>query len=130
WTSLVATYPQGVCDYSKPGMYRRPTVPWQSYQDKAGNVVYGGRGLGAAPRSKPVAAPRCIAKRSLTFRFKRGRGGGRVVRVAVFVNGKRRLVRRGRNVRRVTLGRLPRGTFTVRIVTTLSNGARGTSTRT
>jgi hypothetical protein len=52
-----------------------------------------------------------------------------VVRVAVFVNGKLKVLRRGHDVRRVTLRRLPLGRFTVRIVSTHSNGARLVSTR-
>jgi hypothetical protein len=46
------------------------------------------------------------------------------------VNGKRRVVRRGRNIKRLTLARPPKGRFTVRIVTTFSNGAKRASTRT
>lgn len=42
----------GVCDFTKPGLGRHPTVPWQTYQDRKGNVIYGGRPLGKAPRSK------------------------------------------------------------------------------
>jgi hypothetical protein len=52
------------------------------------------------------------------------------VRVAVFVNGKRRVLRRGRHIRRVTLGRLPRRRFTVRVVATFSNGTQRSTTRT
>jgi hypothetical protein len=129
WAQLVATYPKGVCDYSKPGVGRRPTVPWQTYQDTHGKVIYGGRGLGAVPRSIRVAPGACVDKRRFTFRFHRS-GHSRVVRVAVFVNGKRRLVKRGRSIKRVTLTRLPRSNFTVRIVTTFSNGSKRASTRT
>jgi hypothetical protein len=129
WASLVTTYPNGVCDYGKPGVGRHPTVPWQTYQDRAGKVVYGGRALGAVPRSKAVGAPSCLDKRSFTFHFHRSGSGVRVVRVAVFVNGKRRIVRRGRDIKRVTLARPPKGSFTVRIVTTFSNGSQRTSTR-
>jgi hypothetical protein len=53
WAALQKTHPDGVCDYSKPGVDRVPTTPWQTYQDKSGKVVYGGRGLGAVPLSKP-----------------------------------------------------------------------------
>jgi hypothetical protein len=129
WAQLVATYPNGVCDYSKPGVGRRPTVPWQSYQNARGKVVYGGHGLGAVPRSAAAAPHACLDKRSFTFRFHHS-GKARVVRVVVFVNGKKRVVKRGRDIKRVSLARLPKRNFTVRIVTTFSNGSKRASTRT
>jgi hypothetical protein len=51
WTALEKTFPTGVCDYTKPGVDQRGTIPWQTYQaDAAGNtVVYGGTPLGTAP---------------------------------------------------------------------------------
>jgi hypothetical protein len=52
-----------------------------------------------------------------------------VTRVVVFVNGKRRLARRGHDLRRVTLSRLPRGRFEVKIVATQSSGSTLTSSR-
>ncbi|MEA2479611.1 MAG: hypothetical protein QOJ07_1533 [Thermoleophilaceae bacterium] len=52
WAQMAAIFPAGVCDFTKPGLGRHPTVKWQSYQDDAGRVVYGGRPLGAAPKSK------------------------------------------------------------------------------
>jgi hypothetical protein len=50
WAQLEKAFPTGVCDWSKPGVEQQPTIPWQSYQDAAGAVVYGGRPLGAAPK--------------------------------------------------------------------------------
>jgi hypothetical protein len=52
WATLQATFPKGVCDFSKPGVHQGPTVPWLTYQDAHGKVIYGGRALGNAPRSK------------------------------------------------------------------------------
>ena len=51
FTTLQQAFPTGVCDYAKPSPGRRPTVPWQTYQKADGSVLYGGRGLGRAPRS-------------------------------------------------------------------------------
>src|SRR4051794_1654054 len=51
WASLEKAFPAGVCDYSKPGVDQQPVVTWQTYLDKHGKVVYGGRPLPAAPRS-------------------------------------------------------------------------------
>lgn len=49
WTQLEALYPDGVCDFSKPGVSQQPTIPWQTYQDANGNVIYGGTAMPAAP---------------------------------------------------------------------------------
>ncbi len=51
WRTLQATFPGGVCDYSKPGVDQQPTVPWLTYQDARGHVIYGGAPLGAPPAS-------------------------------------------------------------------------------
>lgn len=48
WSRLQAAFPTGVCDWSQKGVSHTGAVAWQTYQDSAGNVVYGGRGLGAA----------------------------------------------------------------------------------
>ena len=49
WARLQSAFPTGVCDWSRPGVSQQGAIPWQTYQDSAGNVVYGGRGLGPAP---------------------------------------------------------------------------------
>jgi hypothetical protein len=49
WQRLQSAFPAGVCDWGVTGVSQADTIPWQTYQDAAGNVVYGGRGLGAAP---------------------------------------------------------------------------------
>ncbi|HEY3186378.1 MAG TPA: sialidase family protein, partial [Solirubrobacteraceae bacterium] len=83
---------------------------------------------GAAPSSGGAALtspppPRgCVAAQRLIFRIGRV-PGGRVVRAVVYVNGRRLLRVRGRDLRRVSFAR-PRGTrLVVRIVTT--NNKRG-----
>ena len=50
--ALKEAYPTGVCDYSKPGRGFQAAVPWLTYQDAAGTVVYGGRAMGAPPTSE------------------------------------------------------------------------------
>jgi len=72
---------------------------------RAGQAV----GIRRCDRQTPVSA-------SGVHRYRRAR----VVRVQVFVNGKRKLTRRGRDIKRVTIGRLPRKTFKVKIVSTQS----------
>lgn len=49
WATLQKTFPDGVCDYSKAGVGKQDTVPWLTYQDCHGKVIYGGQPLGAAP---------------------------------------------------------------------------------
>jgi hypothetical protein len=53
WAQLQQTFPDGVCDFSEPGVSQQPTVPWLTYQNAGGQVIYGGRPLGPAPASKP-----------------------------------------------------------------------------
>ena len=54
WSALQKIFPSGVCDFSKPGVDQQRTIPWQTYQDARGKVIYGGRPLGAPPRSTPI----------------------------------------------------------------------------
>jgi hypothetical protein len=49
WQRLQRAFPAGVCDWSRPGVDQVDTIPWQTYQDGSGSVVYGGRPLGPAP---------------------------------------------------------------------------------
>jgi hypothetical protein len=49
WAQLQKTFPTGVCDWSKPGVDQRPTIPWRTYQDATGKLIYGGASLGPAP---------------------------------------------------------------------------------
>jgi hypothetical protein len=79
----------------------------------------------------PVLPPRrrCVDRRKFTFKLHHARGA-RVVDVVVFVNGRRKIHKRGRNIRSVTLKRLPRRKFRVKIVATQSGGSKLISTRT
>jgi len=47
WNRLRAVFPNGVCDYAKPGVGQVAPEPWQSFKDGPG-----GQPLGAAPVSK------------------------------------------------------------------------------
>jgi hypothetical protein len=87
-------------------------------------VVLGGCGKGLLP-----SARKCVDRRKFSFKLHHAKRA-RVVRVAVYVNGKRKLRRHGHNIRRVTLKRLPKKKFKVRIVATQSSGAKLISTRT
>ncbi len=52
--ALNKAFPTGVCDYSKPGKGFQDAVPWLTYQQGDGDVVYGGVPLGAPPVSTYV----------------------------------------------------------------------------
>jgi Tannase-like family of unknown function (DUF6351) len=54
WTRLKAIFPGGVCNWAKPGVGQQSAVPWQTYQNQDGSVIYGGKALGPVPRSTPV----------------------------------------------------------------------------
>lgn len=49
WATLQTIFPDGVCDFSKPPVGFGPTLAWLTYQEKNGEVVYGGTPLPAAP---------------------------------------------------------------------------------
>jgi dienelactone hydrolase len=84
---------------------------------------------GCATALPPPPRGGCVDRRRFTFKLHHARRS-RVVDVVVYVNGKRRLHRRGRDIRRVTLKRLPQKRFRVRIVATQSGGSKLISTRT
>lgn len=126
WAKMKQAFPQGVCGYDKPGVDRVPTVPWLSYRDASGKVVYGGRPLGAVPKSQPLVV--CASRRKSVFKIHQPKHG-RVVAVSAFVNGKRVRHKRGHRVKKLVLRGLPKGVFTLKIVATTNRHSRTTSTR-
>ena len=54
WAQLQGAFPTGVCDYSERGVDQRGAIGWLTYQDANGDVIYGGKPLGKAPRSKRI----------------------------------------------------------------------------
>ena len=119
---MTTTFPQGVCDYTKPGVDRVPTAPWQTYQGVDGKVIYGGRGLGDAPVSVPFHP--CGSRRSITVTVPKR--GHRLRSARVYVDGKRVRVKRGRRhmTARINLRGRARGTVHVRIVAVTRSGRR------
>src|SRR5207248_6289855 len=75
------------------------------------------------------SAARCVDRRKFSFRLHHPRRA-RIVKVEAFVNGTRVIRRRGRKIALLTLKRLPRGTFTVKVVATQSTGSKLISQRT
>ena len=49
WATMQEIFPDGVCDFSKAPVGYVPTIPWLTYQQADGAVVYGGTPLPAAP---------------------------------------------------------------------------------
>jgi predicted acyl esterase len=78
-----------------------------------------------APARGPV---QCADRRKFTFRIHQPKKG-RVVRVRAYVNGKLSKSVKGRRVTRLTLRRLPRGVFTVKIVAVTDKRSRTISVR-
>ena len=54
WKRLRKAFPKGVCNYGEPGVDQRSAVSWLTYQNARGKVIYGGRSMGAPPRSVPT----------------------------------------------------------------------------
>ena len=50
WAQLEAVFPDGVCDYSRPGVDKQLTMTWLGYQDANGATVVGGVPLPPAPQ--------------------------------------------------------------------------------
>ena len=59
WAQMQALYPEGVCDYTQPGVGSQKTVSWLTYQDGNGKVIYGGTPLPPPPANSGdgLAAP-------------------------------------------------------------------------
>jgi hypothetical protein len=51
WAELQRAFPTGVCDYSRPGVGQRPSIPWMGFMHGPG-----GEPLGAPPSSHAFAA--------------------------------------------------------------------------
>jgi hypothetical protein len=108
-------------DYATEREVARVHVGDHPQRMRMGVVQVGALGIPAA------AKPACVDRRS--FRFRLNAGKSRVTKVEVFVNGVRKALKRGKNIRFVTLRKLPRKRFVVRVVTTLANGSKRDSVR-
>jgi hypothetical protein len=49
WATMQQVFPGGVCDFSKEPVGYGPTIPWLTYQQANGEVIYGGDPLPPAP---------------------------------------------------------------------------------
>jgi hypothetical protein len=122
WKALEDAFPTGVCDYTKPGEGQQATVPWLSYEGGPGGQP------AAAPRSVTIAsdlglpsARRCVSRRHFRVRLR----GRRLRSVRIYVDGRRRLLLRGRRTTApVDLRGLPAGRVRVLIAATTTTGRR------
>ncbi|HEV3229557.1 MAG TPA: DUF6351 family protein, partial [Solirubrobacteraceae bacterium] len=124
WATMQATFPAGVCDFSKLGVDQQKTVPWLTYSDAAGHVIYGGTPLGPAPVSVPFG-PGC-SRRGLTFGVSAPRGV-RIDRALVYLDNHLIAVFnavRGHAIRRLTVRGLPSSGRHVLRIDTLSHARR------
>lgn len=95
------------------------------------NTVHPGSYL-LLPLERGESLGDATCRRPSTLRFKLHRvRGTRVVRVDAYVNGRRRLRRRGRDITRIALAGMPTGgRLRIRIVSTHNTGSKVVSTRT
>src|SRR3954469_14477702 len=97
-------------DYGTEREVARVPVGDHPQRMRMGVVQVGSLGIPAAPKTK------CVDRRR--FRFKLH---GRVVKVDVFVNGVRKATKRGHFVRSVSIRKLPKQRFVVKVVSTFAN---------
>ena len=84
------------------------------------------------PKGNPLGLPTvhgCVDTRKFSFRLHHA-PKAKIVTVDVFINGRKKLTRHGANITRLTLKRLPKKKFVVRIVATQDTGSQLVSRRT
>jgi sugar lactone lactonase YvrE len=112
--------------------FKLTQLPRSSFTVKIVAVTTKGRRLVTTKHyancSKPVQKP-CTNTHQLTVQVPQRRGD-RAVRVEVYLNGRRVEVIRGHSVGRIELAGLPRGRFTVRLVTHYARGKSGATSHT
>ena len=64
WDRLRALFPDGVCDYSRPGVDQVPVQPWTSFAGGPGGVA-----MGPPPQSVPVGSSAPLTKSAQPARF-------------------------------------------------------------
>src|SRR4051812_48360842 len=107
-------------DYATEAEVARVGVGDHPQRMRMGVVRVGSLGIPAARK------PACVDRRN--FRFKL-RGPGRVRKAEVYVNGVLKVRRTGRALKFVTLHKLPKRRFVVKVVSTFANGKQRESVR-
>ena len=106
-------------DYGTEREVARVKVGDHPQRMRMGVVKVGSLGIPAAPKTK------CVDRRRFKFKLH-----GKVVKVQVYVNGVRKVTKRGRYVKSVSIKKLPKKRFVVRVVSTFANGSKRESVRT
>jgi hypothetical protein len=120
WAQLAKAFPEGVCDWSQPGVAQQPAQPWVSFADGPS-----GRALGPPPSSREVAACKV---RTVKLQIKRLRGR-RLRSLRVGVDGRTVRVRRRGRTFTATVRIQPGRTARVRLVGITPDRKRLTSVR-
>ncbi len=128
WAKLEKVFPNGVCDYTKPGVDRVKTGTWLDVRGRAGRAAArAGAGVAAAGLDDSLGLPstkRCVGKRGLRFRL-RGPAGEKLVSARLYVNGKRVRTLRGRKLSAPVVVRRAHGkAMRLRIVAFTRGGRR------
>jgi hypothetical protein len=92
----------------------------------------GGQPQVTGPAGNPLGLPAphgCVDTRKFSFKLHHA-PQARIVSIEVFINGKRTVTKNGTNITRLTLKRLPKKRFVVRIVATQNSGSELISQRT
>jgi predicted acyl esterase len=108
-------------DPASPGVVTLPVIGSAEQEAVKASALRAGLPTGKTPVV-------CVDRRKFSFRVHQP-PRGRVVKVVAYVNGKRVKSKRGKRVTRITLRRLPKRKFEVRIVATTSSGSRTISVR-
>src|SRR4051812_32133410 len=126
WKTLEGAFPTGVCDYTKPGAGQQATVPWLSYDGgPGGRPATAPRSVAIAPDLGLPSARRCVSRRHFRVRISAPTHPRRLRSVRIYVDGRRRLLLRGRRTTApVDLRGLRAGRVRVRIVATTTTGRR------
>ena len=122
------SYVYDVVGQGVPASFRIADFPTD---DDYGKLVISVRSLPQPSTPAPSSVPAsvismppnrgCVDTRRFRFVFHHD-AGARVVRVQVYVNGSLKVDRRGRDIKRLALRRLPQRRFVVKIVATQSSG--------
>jgi beta-glucosidase len=102
-----------------------------SSRNIAQQAVVGVGGAKCAGSKAQIARPaprKCVDTRKFGFKLHHALGA-RVVMAVIYVNGKRRLSLKGKSLTRVTLRKLPKKRFVVKVVSTQNTGSQLISTR-